>query len=288
MAQYVTVDTELPSGGNGSYDHPVNGVLWAALAEKAYVEAIGAGFVSSKNPYHNAYAALVTNPDGSPAGADPTWALQAITGQSASDNPVDVASAWNAGKLIVLSTSTPTSPYIEGSHCYAVVGYNPSVNLPFEVYNPWGTDSSGWAPGYSNNKYGLFNANGAFLSQNFASQSVGVGAAPGGPLGRNNTADDIRAIFAGPAANVGLFNDRSDNDSSRFGPPNAGVVPVSGGAIKGDQPQEGVVIGAGLSAEDRGSLGSGAFDDASSFPALADVLGTRDQANGFLRIGGGI
>ncbi|MGA2621193.1 MAG: C2 family cysteine protease [Thermoguttaceae bacterium] len=42
VAEYVTVDTELPSGGT-YYDQPVNGVLWVALAEKAYAEANGAG-----------------------------------------------------------------------------------------------------------------------------------------------------------------------------------------------------------------------------------------------------
>ena len=43
-ARYVNVDTELPSGGN-YYDRPNNGVLWVALAEKAYAEANAAGYV---------------------------------------------------------------------------------------------------------------------------------------------------------------------------------------------------------------------------------------------------
>ncbi len=37
---YVTVDTELPSGG-GYYAHTTNGVLWVAMAEKAYAQANG-------------------------------------------------------------------------------------------------------------------------------------------------------------------------------------------------------------------------------------------------------
>ena len=76
VAEYVTVDTELPSGG-GYYDQAANGVLWAALAEKAYAEANGAGFVTTGNEGSDSYDAL--------NGGDPSWALQAITGKPASD-----------------------------------------------------------------------------------------------------------------------------------------------------------------------------------------------------------
>jgi hypothetical protein len=76
----------------------------------------------------------------------------------------------------VLCTGTPTSSYIVGSHCYAMVGYNASSSLPFEVFNPWGTTSSGWAPNTNNTIYGLFSANAPFISQNFNEQSFGTGA----------------------------------------------------------------------------------------------------------------
>jgi len=170
---YVTVDTELPSGG-GYYDHPANGVLWVALAEKAYAEANGAGIVTTQYVGSDSYAAL--------AGGLPAWALQAITGKSASSfaiNPTNIAAAWNAGQLIVLGTSNPSSSYIVGGHAYAVVGYSSSSNTPFEVFNPWGTDSSGWAPGQTNKIYGLFFASAGFLSQNFAAQTFGTGTAAG-------------------------------------------------------------------------------------------------------------
>ncbi len=100
VAEYVTVDTELPSGG-AYYDQPQNGVLWVALAEKAYAEANGAGFVTTSSLGSGSYAALN---DG-----DPSWALQAITGKSASDfaiNPTNIAAAWNAGELVVLATGS--------------------------------------------------------------------------------------------------------------------------------------------------------------------------------------
>jgi hypothetical protein len=189
VAQYVTVDTELPSGGT-YYDHPVGGpgavngsaspVLWVALAEKAYAEANGVGSVTSSNVYSNTYAALNSG--------WPEWALQAITGNSTTPhyaiNPSDVAGAWNAGELVVLCTNTPADSHIVGSHCYALVNYDPSNDLPFKVFNAWGTDSNGWAPNTNNTIYGLFIANDAFLSQNFSSQSFGWGAAPGGREGR--------------------------------------------------------------------------------------------------------
>jgi len=171
--EYVTVDTELPSGG-GYYDQPVNGVLWVALAEKAYAQANGAGFVTTSSVGSDSYNAL--------NGGDPSWAFRAITGKSASDysiNPGNIASAWTAGNLIVLITSNPSSPYIVGDHCYAVVGYSSSSSMPFEVFNPWGTDSSGWVPGYCNQIYGLFWAGAGFLSQNFTGQSFGTGTAAG-------------------------------------------------------------------------------------------------------------
>jgi hypothetical protein len=176
-AHYVTVDTELPGGG-GLYDHPANGVLWVALAEKAYAEANGLHEVKTNNVGSDSYNAL--------NGGDPVWALQAITGKSASDfsiNPTNIAAAWNAGDLIVLCTpSNPANADIVGGHAYAVVGYTPSSSMPFLVYNPWGTNSSGWALGTENGHqvYGLFNASAGFLSQNFTTQSVGVGAEAAG------------------------------------------------------------------------------------------------------------
>jgi Calpain family cysteine protease len=174
-AHWFLVDTELPSGG-GYYDHPANGVLWVTLAEKAYAQANAAGVVTTGHEYSDSYAAL----DEGYA----TWGLQAITGYSANEyytNTSDIVNAWNAGEMVVLCTDSPSSSYIVPSHCYALVAYNGSGGLPFEIYNPWGTDSNGWALGTYNGQavYGLFNANAAFVSQNFAYEAFGWGAAPG-------------------------------------------------------------------------------------------------------------
>jgi hypothetical protein len=171
---YVKVDTALPSGG-GYYNRVGNALgtqsLWTALAEKAYAEANALSLVTTGAEGQGSYGALNNG--------DPAWALQAITGHPASDyaiNPTNVANAWNAGQLVVLCTSTPASSLIVGGHCYAVVGYNASSGLPFTVFNPWGTQSNGYAPGQTGKIYGLFNATAAFLSQNFTVQGFGTGA----------------------------------------------------------------------------------------------------------------
>ena len=172
-AVYVKVDTEFPSGGD-YYDHVRNAlgtqVLWVALAEKAYAVANGLGYVTTGNEYQDSYSALF--------GGWPSWALPAITGKPAGNyniNSTNLASDWNSGDLIVLVTSSPRSSYLFPNHCYAVVGYNAASSNPFELFNPWGTDSSGWCPGESSKIYGLRWVSSAFISQNFIKQSIGSG-----------------------------------------------------------------------------------------------------------------
>ncbi len=175
VAEYVAVDAELPAGG-GTYDHPVNGVPWVALAEKAYAEANSLGYVTTQQTGKDSYAAL--------NGGDPAWALQAITGKPASDfavNPANLATAWNKNELIVLvSDSKPVRTDVVANHCYAMVNYKPSEvvqgdSLPYQLFNPWGANSAGDAP---DGMLGLFYADSGFISQNFNSQCLGAGAAP--------------------------------------------------------------------------------------------------------------
>jgi hypothetical protein len=165
VAQYVTIDTELPAGGN-YYDQVNNGVLWVALAEKAYAVANGLGYVTTTAPNSNTYAALYSG--------NASWALRAIAGVSESDSPTStsqLAAAWNAGNFIVLSTNSPPNSLMVANHAYAVVGYNAATGL-FELMNPWGgTTSSNLCP-QDPQVYGLFSANATFVSTNFANQSI--------------------------------------------------------------------------------------------------------------------
>ena len=181
VAEYVTVDTELPSGGS-YYDRPANGVLWVALAEKAYAEANGAGYVATGSEGNDSYAAL--------NGGDPSWALQAITGKSANDyaiNPTNITAAWNSGELIVLCSSPNAGDNLvvgdsQGTHAYAMVNYSASSSNSFELYNPWGCSSVvGSTVTYNGNQVygGAFWANATVINNDFAWQEFGTGAAVG-------------------------------------------------------------------------------------------------------------
>jgi hypothetical protein len=189
VAQYFTVDTELPGGGS-TYDRPVGNVLWAALAEKAYAEANGVGFVRTNNGYSNSYAAL--------GGGGGFYALPAITGKAATFNnsysSSDLTTAWQNGQLITLGTlgqadpKNPTVMSVNGvniahNHEYAVVGYD-SATQKFTLFNPWGVNGA-YESGTNVLCAGTLTATGTQLATAFTDESIGNGAAPGGHSGRH-------------------------------------------------------------------------------------------------------
>ena len=202
--EYVTVDTELPSGG-GYYDRVTNGVLWVALAEKAYAEANGAGIVTTQYVGSDSYAAL--------NGGDPSWALQAITGKPASDysiSPANIAAAWNAGQLIVLCSSPNAGDNLivgdsNGTHAYAVISYNASSSTPFELYNPWGLSSVvGHTSSFNGHQVydGPFWFGSSLISQDFASQTIGTGTAAGLDVHGNSSQAGAGSASSGSAISV--------------------------------------------------------------------------------------
>jgi hypothetical protein len=96
------------------------------------------------------------------------------------------------------------------------------------LFNPWGTQSNGYAPGETDKIYGLFFANAAFISQNFDEQCFGTGAA--------NT-DDL----AGPADE---FIEPATLDNA--GPKKAAIVRGNGSystATAYTRPAQGTAIG---------------------------------------------
>ncbi len=197
--QYVTVDTELPDGGRYA-DLTQNGPLWAALAEKAYAEANGQGIVQTGKLRSDSYGALNEG--------DPVWALQAITGRSASHFAVsssNIAADWNAGKLIVLGSSPNAGDnlvvgdYTNGTHAYAVVNYSPYSSNPFELYNPWGVSTvvGSFTPYYGHQVYGgPFYASVSMISKDFAVECSGSGATPDLPIVGNATVEHVRSTVA--------------------------------------------------------------------------------------------
>jgi len=150
VADYVTVDSYLPtnSGGSlmyanrGAYYASASNELWTALAEKAYVQMNEAGWTrgSLTGTGQNAYAAI--------EGGYIYAALTHITGQSTTAFAYTVGAssfttfvdAYNQGKSIgFASKSTPASNQVVGNHAYAVVGYN-ATNQTVTLFNPWGVE----------------------------------------------------------------------------------------------------------------------------------------------------
>lgn len=150
VAQYVTVDSYLPtnSGGGllyanrGAYFANAGNELWTALAEKAYVQMNEMGWTRGSLPGSglNSYSAI--------EGGYIYAALGHISGQSTvafafttgSTSFTIFVNAYNQGKSIgFASKSTPSSSQVVGNHAYAVVGYN-ATNQTVTLFNPWGVE----------------------------------------------------------------------------------------------------------------------------------------------------
>jgi hypothetical protein len=257
VAQYVKVDTELPT--DGDFDQTNTGVLWVALAEKAYAVANSLGIVQSYHPGADDYAAMNFGQS--------AWALQAITGKSANGTgsagitPSAIAAAWAQGQFIVFNTTSPAdSSAIVQNHVYALVGYNASSSQPFELLNPWGTLETnlsiaegsatsgtvkvlGFAPG-SASKLGLFYADTTFVLNNFYNDSLTSGAAATTPnqvmakravapaaVTRIESLDAVFSITGGSAHSNRLAFDRMHDLFSLSGSDSAIQFSAKGAAL---------------------------------------------------------
>jgi hypothetical protein len=189
---YVTVDNYLPGPdpfGLQPYDRPQS-YLWAALAEKAYVQENVNGWIGSPQPWVESYQALN---DGYAK-----WALTAITGLPASRNDgysggvwwsfggpslsaTVVANAWSQGEFVVLGTYSPPSDLVVPQHAYAVVGYSAGR---FTLFNPWGTGGRSVNGHYYD--AGLIEVDATGLADNFNSWDH-TGAAAALAIPRANT-----------------------------------------------------------------------------------------------------
>ena len=79
-----------------------------------------------------------------------------------------------AGDLVCIgSDSSGINPNLVPSHCYAVVGYDPSSSMPFELFNPWGSNSA------SAGVWEFVQADGAALEANFDTWGVAGAAVTG-------------------------------------------------------------------------------------------------------------
>jgi hypothetical protein len=149
VAQYVTVDSYLPTDGAGRLIYAKPGAmynnagneLWTALAEKAYAQINEMGWLRVGLPGNglNSYSAI--------EGGYIYAALGQISGQATipfsstvgATNFTTFVNAWNQGKSIgFASKNAPASSQVVGGHAYAVVGYN-ATNQTITLFNPWGT-----------------------------------------------------------------------------------------------------------------------------------------------------
>jgi hypothetical protein len=202
---YVTVDNQLPTkDGSIVYDRPQDGVLWAALAEKAYAQLNEFAPNITPSPGENSYAAVDQQADGYQA----MNTLSTLTGQdTTAEGPDDTWTLIQSGRPAVLLALEPSWPYLREQHFYAAIDYDPSTGH-FTVYDPYGIQQS-----QADGKWGLFWANETFLHENFDYVVGGLG-------GGTKPTERMPAGAADPMHSEGLpmGNDsRSSNSASGAG-----------------------------------------------------------------------
>jgi hypothetical protein len=109
---YVTVDNQLPmKDGSVVYDRPQGGVLWVALAEKAYAQLNEFAPNMTPSPGENSYAALDQQANGYQA----MKTLSTVTGQdTTAEGPGTTWTLIQSGSPAVLLASEPSSPSCTG------------------------------------------------------------------------------------------------------------------------------------------------------------------------------
>ncbi len=147
-AQYVTVDSYLPTdssghliySGMGNMYNNASNELWVDLAEKAYAQANELGFIRPglSGNGQNAYGAIESGYIYAALGQITGLATTPFTMTSTTNSFQTFVNAFNAGKEIGFASMTsPQSSSVVGSHAYAVVGYN-AANQTVTLFNPWG------------------------------------------------------------------------------------------------------------------------------------------------------
>ena len=161
----------IPSDGAVYNNYTTNGVLWAMLAEKAYVQAAASGYVI--NDITRTASPCADNYNNVGNGGDAAWAIKAITGTNAVGVGGESFSSisqyatittsypgWASSTVVIESNPFPTAPNLPGGHAFAIISYNTTTKL-FTLDNPWNWTYGGLA--YP----GEFTCTAAFITQNF-------------------------------------------------------------------------------------------------------------------------
>lgn len=147
VADYVTVDRQLPTTSSGSVVFAgvgggtatsTSNELWVALAEKAYVQWNETGYTGRSTPVNN-YSGI--------AGGWMNDVYQQVmnrTGEflynftTAQKTQVVAALQRNAVVTLGSKSGSPGNGVV-GGHAYIVTGYDAATDK-FTIYNPWGTN----------------------------------------------------------------------------------------------------------------------------------------------------
>jgi hypothetical protein len=154
----------IPADGAVYNDYTTNGVLWAMLAEKAYVQAASSGYVV--NDYTWTAHVCADNYANVGLGGDAAWAISAITGPAVWETSTNlslyatIVMAEPGTTTVLGSDYFPADPNLPGGHAFAVIGYNATTKL-FTLDNPWNWTYGGLA--YPSE----FTCTAAYIAQNF-------------------------------------------------------------------------------------------------------------------------
>lgn len=150
VAQYVTVDSYLPTSAGGQLIYADYGAmynnasneLWTAFAEKAYAQINEMGWLRSGLPGNgqNSYSAIEGGYIYAAQGQVTGRATTPFTMTTSTNGFTAFVNAFNQGKLIgFASKSAPSSSQVVGNHAYAVVGYD-AAHQTITLFNPWGIE----------------------------------------------------------------------------------------------------------------------------------------------------
>lgn len=146
-ADYVTVDRFLPVDSTGRFVFAnvgqraslLTNELWIALAEKAYAQMNGSGWLRGPSGV-NSYSSIAAGYVGD--------AFEHITGRDATIgnaiNLTSIVNAWNSGALVGFASNfsgTVASGVVRG-HAYVMTGYNAATQT-VTLFNPWGENNGG-------------------------------------------------------------------------------------------------------------------------------------------------